>query len=118
MTDTSQLAYQRRVRSHCLQSSASTCSVHVDLLSSRAPDVLPCCMPAGEAAVAALRTPSETPERLWSAGMAAELGEELAHLAGQARAAHVVGALCCHQCHECCSSPAAQQGLRVASCLR
>ena len=39
--------------------------------------------------MAALRTPSETPERLWSAGMAAALGEELAHLAGQARAAQV-----------------------------
>lgn len=46
-------------------------------------------MCAGEAAVAALRTASETPERLWSAGMAAALGEELAHLAGQARAAQV-----------------------------
>lgn len=39
--------------------------------------------------MAALRTASETPERLWSSGMAAALGEELAHLAGQARAAQV-----------------------------
>lgn len=51
---------------------------------------LPClvCF-SGEAAVVALQTASETPERLWSAGMAAALGEELAHLAGQARAAQV-----------------------------
>ncbi len=39
--------------------------------------------------MAALRTASETPERLWSAGMASALGEELAHLTAQARAAQV-----------------------------
>lgn len=37
----------------------------------------------------ALRTPSETPERLWSASMAAALADELAHLSALARAAQV-----------------------------
>ncbi len=39
--------------------------------------------------MAALRTASETPERLWSAGMASALGEELADLTTQVRAAQV-----------------------------
>ena len=39
--------------------------------------------------MAALRTPSETPERLWSTGMASALAEELAHLTTQARASQV-----------------------------
>lgn len=43
----------------------------------------------GEAAVAALREATETPERLWTAAMMATTAEEVAHLAAQAHAAQV-----------------------------
>ena len=44
----------------------------------------------GEAAVAALREASETPERLWTAAMRATVADEVAHLAAQAHAAQVL----------------------------
>lgn len=43
----------------------------------------------GEAAVAALGEATETPERLWTAGMRAIAAEEVSHLAAQAHAAQV-----------------------------
>ena len=44
----------------------------------------------GEAAMAAVGEATETPERLWTAGMRAQTAEEVAHLAAQAHAAQVV----------------------------